>query len=503
MPTATTNLKVAPNGDATPFASGFNEARGLAFDSSGNLFAANFNAGVINKITPSGSVSTFATGFNTPEGLAFDKNGNLFVSDPNAHAIYEVSPGGNVSTFFSLLPANGNFFDSRGLAFDSAGNLFAADFSDSALFKFGADGQISQVGIGTQSDWIAVVPGPIAGAGLPGILLAGGALLAWWRGKRRSSSLSPMLNLKDKSDLDRLVVEDVQESLTLEYKSADALGRSNQQRNELFKDVSAFANSAGGQIIYGIQENDHHPVRAQDADAVNHAEVSREWIEQVIDSNIQPRITDLRIQPIDVAPGRVAYVITIPQATASAPHQASDNKYYYRQNFQSVPMEDYQVRDLMRRSTTSAPYILLSFTSGMTTKPTFDAGANVSNPVELHVTVGNRSNQPAFHSLVMLGVDTDLPNLSREDFTFHDAHVEDGQSQNWVFKRLSSPPDFPIFKELEFRISRHPLKFGFQSGHLEGKVIFFLTTSIQTPGFSARERWVIISEAGTLTLKKM
>ena len=33
------------------------------------------------------------------------------------------------------------------------------------------------------------VPGPIAGAGLPGIVLGGGGLLAWWRRKRRTLSL--------------------------------------------------------------------------------------------------------------------------------------------------------------------------------------------------------------------------------------------------------------------------------------------------------------------------
>jgi hypothetical protein len=33
----------------------------------------------------------------------------------------------------------------------------------------------------------AAVPGPIVGAGLPGLLLAGGGLLGWWRRRRRSA----------------------------------------------------------------------------------------------------------------------------------------------------------------------------------------------------------------------------------------------------------------------------------------------------------------------------
>jgi hypothetical protein len=61
---------VTPSGSVSPFASGFIEPAGLAFNASGDLFVSTGN-GIVDKVTPSGVVSTFASGFDEPSGLTF------------------------------------------------------------------------------------------------------------------------------------------------------------------------------------------------------------------------------------------------------------------------------------------------------------------------------------------------------------------------------------------------------------------------------------------------
>lgn len=162
------------------------------------------------------------------------------------------------------------------------------------------------------------------------------------------------------SKLQNLITGGIEESLTLEYKSAEALERSDYKKKEITKDVSAMANAAGGLIIYGISEFNESDRRHLPAKItpVDRTEFPREWVEQIINA-IRPRIDGIVIHSVNLSSSEndAVYIIEIPQSNTA--HQASDHRYYKRFNFQSVPMEDYEVRDVMFREQT--PDIVLNF----------------------------------------------------------------------------------------------------------------------------------------------
>jgi hypothetical protein len=152
--------------------------------------------------------------------------------------------------------------------------------------------------------------------------------------------------------LQGLIDDAVEEDLTLDYKAAEALGTSDGKKKDVTKDVSALANAAGGTIIYGIKEFDdpakkHMPEKT---DPIDRGAFSKERLEHII-ANIRPRIHGLRIVPVTIgtpADNKVVYVVEVPQGRTA--HQAQDLRYYRRYNFESVPMHDHEVRDVMARS---------------------------------------------------------------------------------------------------------------------------------------------------------
>jgi predicted HTH transcriptional regulator len=157
-----------------------------------------------------------------------------------------------------------------------------------------------------------------------------------------------MLKLTTKDELDALHVGNIKESISLEYKASAAIDKKDDNKKvEMARDVSAFANADGGQIVYGMSERDHEPAGLDSGvDGKAYPEI---WFEQVLQQPITPSIPGLRIQHVTLAKPMVAVVIEVP-ATKADPHQVSDGYYYRRHNYNRLKMEHYEVRDSMRRA---------------------------------------------------------------------------------------------------------------------------------------------------------
>ncbi len=121
----------------------FNQPIGVVVDSNGNLYIGDYGNNLIRKITSTGVVSTFAgsgnrgstdgTGgaasFSSPEGVALDSYGNLYVADYGNNSVRKINTAGIVSTFASgiSLPS--------GVAVDATGNVFVAAYQDNLILK--------------------------------------------------------------------------------------------------------------------------------------------------------------------------------------------------------------------------------------------------------------------------------------------------------------------------------------------------------------------------------
>lgn len=150
---------------------------------------------------------------------------------------------------------------------------------------------------------------------------------------------------KSIDDLNTMISNKVMESIHLDYKAGNALN--NGKPGEISKDVSAFANSDGGCIIYGVAEKEHFPTIIDEG--VDHKQMSSERLEQIIQDNISPIIDNLEIAQIPLNESHSVYIVATPKSLR-APHQDRQSyRYYKRNNFRSVPMEDYEIQDVRNR----------------------------------------------------------------------------------------------------------------------------------------------------------
>ena len=104
--------------------SGFNQAYGLAVDSSDNVYVGDVGTGKVYKETLSGGSytrSSIDTGLSRPYGVALDTSGNVYVSDAISGILYEGTPSGTTYTWSTLLAGLTNPI---GVGLDGSGNIY-------------------------------------------------------------------------------------------------------------------------------------------------------------------------------------------------------------------------------------------------------------------------------------------------------------------------------------------------------------------------------------------
>ncbi len=155
------------DGDGVPATTtSLNEPAGLAFDSAGNLYIADYYSNRVRKIGPDGIITTVvgngeagysgnggvatAARLNGPDGITFDAQDNLYIADQENNAIRKVTPQGTISTVAGNGKAGfagdgrsataANLNSPATVRVDAAGNLYIGDTDNSRIRKVTPDG---------------------------------------------------------------------------------------------------------------------------------------------------------------------------------------------------------------------------------------------------------------------------------------------------------------------------------------------------------------------------
>lgn len=146
---------------------------------------------------------------------------------------------------------------------------------------------------------------------------------------RQGRMLNSQLHKVDLNDLMGLISNGVPEGAQLEYKEA-LPGNDDESKKEFLRDVSAMANTAGGDIIYGVREErpgDDAPAAEIVAITGEDIDSRKLWMENLIRDGIEPRLTGVGIHVVPADGAGSVFIVRVPRSW-NGPHVVNFRKHW-------------------------------------------------------------------------------------------------------------------------------------------------------------------------------
>jgi hypothetical protein len=148
----------------------------------------------------------------------------------------------------------------------------------------------------------------------------------------------------EEKDLQALIEDSVIEGKAIEYKQA-LPSNSDSDKKEFLADVSSFANSSGGDLLFGVVEENGIAKELLGLDIANvDHEIRR--MENTIRDGIEPRIPTLYTKAVQLSNSRAVLLLRIPKSWIG-PHRVSfkgHDKFYSRSSNGKYPLDVSELR---------------------------------------------------------------------------------------------------------------------------------------------------------------
>jgi hypothetical protein len=140
-------------------------------------------------------------------------------------------------------------------------------------------------------------------------------------------------------DIHSLIKLGIRESKVIDFKRK-LPDDSDYSKKEFLADVSSFANSGGGDIIFGIGESGGLPIKLY---GVRSKDMEQEILrlEHLILDGVEPRIYGTEVHPVLLSNGKYVVIVRIPRSW-SAPHMVTykaHSKFYTRNSSGKHPLD--------------------------------------------------------------------------------------------------------------------------------------------------------------------